>query len=172
MKVKEEGQSTIEFIMTFGVVFSLFFLFLKMAVNFTDGYMVHHAVYMASRSYLVVDSENGASAEDRDRIAFEYANFVFKKYLPEALIQNFNGTLKQNAPNVVKYAPFVGLHISYSTPFSWGMFGGKEQLELRSESFLGREPSRVEVYDQICNAVIAVTGGTCDFQATLDDNGG
>lgn len=165
-----KGQSTIEFIMTFSLVFAFFFLFLKICMNFTDGYMIHHATYMASRAYLASDAER-ESPENRDDVAFKHAQIVFKKYLPESLITGFSSELKQNSPSTAKFTPFVGVYINHSTPFSLGIIGGKEELDLRSESFLGREPSRVEVYFQICQAIKTLTGAGCDKQTTLEDNG-
>lgn len=141
-------------------------------MNYTNGFMVHHATFMASRAYLVSDIESQQSAEGRDKNAFEYANVVFKKYLPEELIPGFDGTLDVNHPGVVKFSVFTGVYVKFSQLFSSGFVGGKESVQFRSESFLGREPSRVEVYNQICLAISSVTLGSCDNQATLDDNGG
>jgi hypothetical protein len=56
--------------------------------------------------------------------------------------------------------------------FSIGFVGGKDPVIFRSESFLGREPSRPETSTQVCEAIKVVTQTSCDLQATLDDNGG
>jgi len=170
-KKNNKGQSTIEFILTFTAAIGFVFLFLKMAINYTDGYMVHHATYMASRSYLVGDAER-QSLEDGDDRAFELATKVFQKYLPQGLISNFESKLKVNNPGAVKFPAFVGVWVEYSQKFSAGFIGGKESMTMRSESFLGREPTRSEAIGQICNAIKTVTGGSCDIHATLDDNGG
>jgi hypothetical protein len=166
-----KGQSTLEFIMTFSMVFAFFFLFLKTAMNYTDGYMVHYATFMASRAYLSVDPER-QKAEEADEKVFEYSKLIFKKYLPDGLIKGYDGVTKANSPDTAKYTPFIGLFTTYTTPFSLGVVGGTDLLTLRSESFLGREPIRDEVYSQICNAMRAVTGGGCNLQSTFDDNGG
>ena len=100
MKIKNnKGQSTIEFILTFTAAVGFIFLFLKMALNYTDGYIVHHATFMASRAYLVGDAEQYANAGAGDVKAFDMAKAVFSKNLPSALIPNFNGTLKENNPD-------------------------------------------------------------------------
>ena len=144
-----------------------------MAQNYTNGYMVHHATYMASRAYLVGDSESQQSIEGRDKAAFELANFVFKKYLQaDALFPNFDGELKENNPSDVKFSVFSGVWVEFTQPFSMGYVGGKELVKFRSESFLGREPSRAESTAQVCRAIQVVAGGSCDVEATLDDNGG
>jgi hypothetical protein len=168
----EKGQSTIEFILTFSVTLSFVFLFLKMALTYTNGYMVHFATFMASRSYLVNDSEQYNSIEDGDPPAFILAKKVYKKYLPEGLISNFNGALKENNPSNLRNTVFTGVYSDFTQSISAGMFGGGEPIELRSESFLGREPTRKESYSQTCIAIMSVTGGGCATHATLDDNGG
>jgi hypothetical protein len=168
----EKGQSTIEFITTFSAALGFVFLFLRMAINYTNGYMVHHATYMAARAFLVADSESQQKPEGRDQAALKQAQAVFKKYLPEGLIAGFDGELKANLPDSTKFYPFVGLYVKFTQPFSMGMIGGKEKLDLRSEAFLGREPSRPDSYAQTCNAVKNLTGPSCDVLATLDDNGG
>lgn len=173
MNIKNnKGQSTIEFILTFTAAVGFIFLFLKMALNYTNGYMVHHATYMASRAFLVGDTESQQTVEGRDKNAFELASIVFKKNLPEGLVPNFDGELKANYPGAVPFGPFIGLWVEYSQPFSIGFVGGKDPVKFRSESFLGREPTRVESLSQTCMAIKTVTGGSCDLQATLEDNGG
>ncbi len=173
MNVKNnKGQSTIEFITTFSAAVGFIFLFLKMATNYTEGYMVHHATYMASRAFLVSDSESQQSIEGRDKSAFTVASAVFKKNLPEKLIKNFNGELKPNYPGAGILAPFIGVWIEYTQPFSIGFVGGKDPVTFRSESFLGREPTRVESIAQVCAAIKTVTEADCKTEATLDDNGG
>ena len=40
-----------------------------------------------------------------------------------------------------------------------------------SESFLGREPSRQECIERICEAFSAIDGGGCSSHTTIYDNG-
>lgn len=143
-----------------------------MALNYTNGYMVHHATFMASRAYLVGDAERYESPAAGDARAFELAKSVFEKNLPEALIPNFDGVLQKNEPGAVGVPVFIGIWVEFSQAFSLGFVGGKEKIAFRSESFLGREPTRAESAFQICQAIKTVTLGSCDKQATLDDNGG
>lgn len=172
----DKGQSTIEFILTFTGAIGFIFLFLKMAINYTDGYMVHHATYMASRTYLVVDDEQQfntpADGVNGDKHAFDIAEKIFTKYLPSGLITNFDGKLKENGADSVKFSAFVGVWVEFTQRFSTGFIGGKEMMTMRSESFLGREPTRGESWFQICNAIKTVTNGSCDIHTTLEDNGG
>lgn len=165
-----KGQSTIEFIITFTAAVGFIFLFLKMSLNYTNGYMVHHATFFAARSYLVGDTESQQTIEGRDKNAFELATLVFKKNLPEALMV-FDGTLTENNPGIVKFSVFTGVWTEFTQIFSLGFVGGKDPIKFRSEAFLGREPSRVEVRAQTCAAIRTITLGGCDVQVTLDDNG-
>lgn len=166
-----EGQSTIEFILTFTVAVGFIFLFFKMATNYTNGFMVHHATFMASRAYLVADSER-TSLEEGDDGAIKHAKEVFKKYLPEALIPGFDGVLQENRPSSVPLSVFVGVFVEFHQKFSLGFIGGKDSLTLRSESFLGREPTREESATQVCEAIKSLTVESCEIGVTLDDNGG
>lgn len=177
MKKKyNRGQSTIEFIITFTAAIGFIFLFLKMALNYTNGYMVHHATYMASRAYLVGDAELYDSPAAGDSSAFSAAESVFKKNLPEALIQGFDGKLEVHHPETGMLTVFTGIWIKFSQPFSLGFVGGKDPVLFQSESFLGREPTRAEAYSQVCKAIMTVSSAAplsnCNVHATLDDNGG
>ena len=172
MEIKQKGQSTLEFIMTFSLVFAFFFLFLKMAMNYTDGYYVHYATYVASRSYLTGDNDTASTdINTTDANAYVYAKAIFSKFKIDSFINGFDGELKANDPEQ-KFSVFTGLYTDYTTAFSMGIIGGSERVKMRSESFLGREPGRFEGYSQVCEAIKNVTGSTCDLHATLDDNGG
>lgn len=170
---KDSGQSTIEFIMTFTAAVGFIFLFLKLAMNYTNGYMVHHATYMASRSYLVVDEERDSLTEG-DTAAFQKAKQVFTRYMPVGLVNGVSaGELQVNSPDTTNFTAFIGLWVEFSQIFSLGFVGGKEPVVFRSESFLGREPTRSETIQQVCEAVKrAAPGKKCNTHVTLDDNGG
>ena len=171
-KRKDLGQSTIEFILSFSTSVGFIFLFFKMATNFADGYMVHHATFLASRAYLVNDQDRDAVEEGDDR-AFQKARSVFQSYLPDGLVQGVNSnSLKEVSPNDAKYQAFVGLWAQYSQKFSLGFIGGKESVLFTSESFLGREPTRSESRTQVCEAIKYLGLDRCDVHVTLDDNGG
>ena len=166
-----KGQSTIEFILTFTVAVGFIFLFLKMALNYTNGYMVHHATYLASRAYLSSDAEK-QTVEEGDKSALTLAKDVFTKNLPDALMPGVATSLKSNDPQDGRLSVFTGLYVDFTQVFSIGMVGGRDVMNFRSESFLGREPTRAESISQVCNAIKTVAFGSCDIQATLDDNGG
>lgn len=173
MKKNNKGQSTIEFVLTFTAAVGFIFLFLKMALNYTNGYMVHHATFMASRAYLVSDAELYDNDKVGDPAAYELAKAVFRKNLPEALMPDFDGTVMVNAPDSGKLSTFTGVWTQFSQAFSLSFIGGKDSILFRSESFLGREPTRAESALQICQSIMAVASiSSCDKHATLEDNGG
>lgn len=172
-KINSKGQSTIEFILTFTSAVGFIFLFLKMAINYTNGYIVHHATFMASRAYLVSDAERYNDPADGDAPAFKLAEAVFKKNIPEGLITGFDGVLTENNPNTAGFPVFIGVWAEFNQAFSLGFIGGKDKVAFRSESFLGREPTRAESTSQVCLAIRSITQGQkCELQMTLDDNGG
>ena len=167
----ESGQSTIEFIMTFTAAVGFIFLFLKMAMNYTDGFMVHHATYMAARSYLVDDQERQSLIEGDTR-ALVKAKTVFNRYMPDGLITGVNANaLSDNNPSEAKFPAYVGLYYEFTRKFSSGFIGGKESIRFISEAFLGREPTRSETRTQVCEALKSL-GSSCNVHVTLDDNGG
>jgi len=168
-----KGQSTIEFLLTFTVAVGFIFLFLKLAMNYTNGFMVHHANYMAARAYLVSDAERQSDV-DNDQVAEASAIKVFKSYLPEALVPDINnGSTKAIHPSSGTLPIFTGIVTEFTANFSIGFIGGKEPIHMVSEAFLGREPTRTESNFQTCAAVMDSFGlSSCSIHTTLDDNGG
>ncbi len=163
-----KGQSVIEFLMTFTIVIGMLLFFFKMAIGFTNGYLVHYATFMSSRAYL---SNDNPRTTDRDGAALRRAREVFDRLLPRGFITNFNGTLKDNDPDATRIKAYVGLYTEFQQAFSGGVVGGRDLIQLRSESFLGREPTRDEVLFQICSAIKKIAFDDCESLATLDDNG-
>lgn len=174
MKIRNNnrGQSTIEFILTFTIAVGFIFLFLKMALNYTNGFMVHYATYNAARAYLVNDDLHQSDAHN-DNQAEVFAKKVFKKYMPEALMPGIEVTIKAQGAGGGVLPLFTGMYAEFSQKFSLGLIGGKESINLRSEAFLGREPTRTESTALTCEAIKSGLGLTsCSVHATLDDNGG
>jgi hypothetical protein len=170
MKNKEQGQSIIEFLMTITLLMAFCFLFLKIALNYTNGYVVHYANYMASRAYLVID-RNSNEPSGSDNEALTRARSVFDKYNIGAMISGFTGELDANSPEEVSRNAFVGTLVEYSDIFSFSaLMGGKTNVNFISESFLGREPTRAECVERICR-MMQELGSDCEYHVTLDDNG-
>jgi len=165
-----KGQSTIEFLMSF--IFGLGFLFVifKISLNFTNGYLVHYATYMASRAYLVADN-NSNQADGADKVAEQRAKEVFAKYKIPAVIESFTGDLQINSPESVAIKGFVGTWVEYQDKFTFSsLFGGNQDISFRSESFLGREPTRAECLERICHALGDINSD-CNLHVTFYDNG-
>ncbi len=166
----ESGQSLIEFLLSFAFVFGLVLVFLKLSLNYTTGYLVHYATYMASRSFLVVD-RNSNTPEGSDSESFNRAKTVFDRYKVDTFITDFDGSLQANMPGSVGSPAMVGVWVEYTTNLSGStLFGGDRELKLRSESFLGKEPTRAECIERICRAFMDL-GADCTSHVTFADNG-
>ncbi len=169
--MKNQGQSTLEFLFSFVFSFSLIFLFVKMALNYTNGFLVHYATFMASRSYMVLDT-NSRTPEGSDSLSKERAIEVFKNnYYLSKFLNGVDLELKFNDPEFQGNKLYVGPYVEYADQFSLSpLFGGGIKLNLKSESFLGKEPTRAECLSRICYA-IGQLGVSCSVHATLADNG-
>ena len=169
----KRGQSLAEFILTFGIVCTMLILFVKLAFNYTKGYMIHYANYMASRSYMVQDN-NSANPATADQNAKTIAiNSVLRRIYNQINISE----VKVLSPAIVDNKVFVGVKTTVEEDFSLSsVVGGGEKIKLVSESFLGREPSISECAQGTCRAVDEISGEGCGSGAsagfaTLWDNG-
>ncbi len=163
----DAGQSSTEFLMTFVFIFGILFIYVKIAMNFTRGYMVHFANFQASRAYLVHDN-NGVSSTNSDTKADEAAKKAWKRYFG-----NFSGSeLVSNSPDFGGRHIFIGTIVDFQQKFSFGFpFGSMDIMDLKSESFLGREPTRQVCLERICAAMRELGASSCDAHMTLSDNG-
>ena len=168
----QRGQSTIEFIMTFTVAIGFIFLFMQMAFNYTNGYLIHHATFMASRAFLTADSEQRDSRVGEDN-ADKFTRKIFLHYMPDFLKPDKNKFHVNGVMDMDRRA-FVGVYYDFTQIFSLSFIGGKDEMYFRSESFLGREPTRGETISQICKRMNAIieANSKCEYHMTLDDNGG
>lgn len=166
----DRGQSTMEFLLAFTFVFALIFLIFQVGVNFTNGYLVHYATFVASRTYLVIDNNsNTISSGDED--AKGRAISVFNQFPVDKFVPGFRSELKINHPMMIPNNLFVGAWVEYPEKFGISdLIGGIKDVSLRSESFLGREPSRVTCLTRICEAMKEI-GGTCGDHTTFFDDG-
>lgn len=166
----EKGQSTTEFLMTFIFGFVIIFIFLKMSFTIGNGYLVHYATFMASRTYLVMDN-NSNNPNGGDAEAFKRAGETFLSFLVDKLVPGWKANLQVNSPGNVSNQVFTGLWIEMKEQFGVSdLIGGKKPINLRSESFLGREPTISECMDRICKSMKLI-GGDCRSQSTMFDNG-
>ena len=173
-KKKEAGQSTIEFLLTFIFVLAFIFSTLKLSFIYTNGYLVHYATFMASRAYLVVDI-NSNQPEGSDGAAWRRASEVFKRFPLDKFIGGYDQNLQVNHPDSGGQGFDRNLYVGVFTDFShtFGLspvVGGRKEVRFRSESFLGREPTRAECLERICMA-LRLVGGNCENHSTIFDNG-
>ncbi|MCY4495573.1 MAG: hypothetical protein OXB92_17145, partial [Acidimicrobiaceae bacterium] len=166
---------TIEFIVTFVFIIGFTFAFFRIALIYTNGYLVHYATYMASRAYMVFDN-NSNQPTGGDGDASRLAKRVFEGFKLGGLINGFTGQLQINDPqsfNRHSNNLYVGTWVDFKQKLPTPSFAAGKDLNLRSESFLGREPTRSECYERICNAMgeAALQEEYCGIHSTLFDNG-
>ncbi len=163
-----KGQSTIEFLLTLSFTFGFIFLYAKIAFNYTNGYLIQYATFMASRSYLVYDSGSVDEAgQDNYAKIFAETN-VFLKIVPQA-----PAGIKANHPTQSVGSLYTGLYYDFIQDFSFNnVIGGRVPMHFRSESFLGREPVRSECLRRIKDSFKALSGvDELSLNVTLEDNG-
>lgn len=170
IKNVEAGQSTVEFLASFIFVFTFMVVLIRFALSAANGYMVHYATFMASRTYMVYDHNTNAP-DGADVPAFEQSKQVFKSFHLGNFMGGIEPQLKVNHPDFGGRSAFVGLYANFEQAFSIPkLFGGDAPLKLRSESFLGREPTRATCTERICKAM-QEAGGVCSKNSTYFDNG-
>lgn len=188
LKAKEAGQSTVEFILTFTFGLGIIFLFVNISVNYSVGYLVHYATFMASRTYLTVDIAAGAP-DASEAQASAQALETFRRFKMDQIGIPSGGVLAGGSADVGfhinrystvstnEQALFVGAYAVFERPLSiFRAIAGDLKGTLVSEAFLGKEPVRTECWQRTCKAIsIGVKGnatpcgGKDDY--TVFDNG-
>lgn len=170
----EKGQSTIEFIFTFVFGVSLILMIFNSAMNYSTGYLVHYATFMASRVYLTGDSYLGTVGSPAGSLngTVQKSRDMFNNY--SLGIFKINDDAYQVNP-AGSGQPEEYLTVGGRTSFeisidAIGKIAGQTKLELSSESFLGKEPTRAECATRTC---FGITGRTnCEnLDITLYDDG-
>ncbi|MCF8058241.1 MAG: hypothetical protein K9K67_03030 [Bacteriovoracaceae bacterium] len=173
-KIKEEkGQSTIEFLVSFTIALGFVFSFLKLAIVYTNGYLVHYVTYLTSRAYMSyehdVNNPNGS-----DGPAKTHATKVFDSYNIPGIIPDFSGApifedpLSSSGPTRL----YVGVRVEYQETITIPGTNKKISFPFISESYLGMEPTRAECKARICDAMADIgTGAGCEKHSTVSDNG-
>lgn len=168
----EKGQSTVEFILTFAFGVSLILVIFTTSMNYATGYLVQYATFMASRVYLTADnslaspmatiSQAGQKAEETFAI---YNLSIFD--VPNS---NFKINPVEEGMTPSQYLTVGGRTTFELTIDVMGKIAGEKKLEMVSESFLGKEPSRAECARRLCFA-ISSNENCSTFDITLFDNG-
>ncbi len=179
MKIKRHngGQATIEFIFSFGFIMIFLLVFVKMAINFTNGYLVQYATFMAARAYLVAD-QNNANSRGNEEYARTRALQVYQSFRPDLFLPGGAPIANVNSPENLGLPIYSGVWVEFTQRFSGqNILGGDSEVPFRSEAFLGREPSRSVCLERVCFAINSAVPGACPpgggsaIYATLVDNG-
>jgi hypothetical protein len=173
---KQQGQSTIEFLSTIIFALGFFFLFVKIALNATDGYLIHYATFMASRAYMSADTNSNTvsssqnKAQEMARLAVKSIHISALGYDESALKFNNHSDVSSSGMRNI----FVGTYFEFRQKFAaMSVVGGTHELKMVSESFLGKEPSKQECLEQTCKALELPDprGEGCGALTTVFDNG-
>lgn len=169
---KQEGQSTIEFILTFTFGMSAILLIFNSAMNYTVGYLVHYATFMSSRTFLTVDTDSNSPTQSiataRGEAEKTFKRFNLKKFgIPDSSLRFNNPDTSMSSSDYL----MVGTYAIYEREMDiMGKLTGNAKLNMISESFLGREVSRAECIRRVCMAVSG-TGSCAGLDTTLIDDG-
>ncbi len=189
-RASQEGQSTIEFILTFMFGLGVVLLFVNVAINYSAGFLAHYATYMAARSYLVVEAHNTNPASS-DTLAKNAALNTFKR-LKMAALDIPTGSVLPGAGSAApglhingftslmnpKDAMYIGAYAVFTRRLSFfrAVAGGTEAT-LVSEAYLGKEPLRHECWKRTCEAIMLAIKGAptacpeANGEMTVYDNG-
>lgn len=167
----ESGQSTIEFILTFAFGVSFVLVIFNSAINYARGYLVHYATFMASRVYLTADN-NLADPDFSYNPGEQKAKDAFNQYNLSAVNIPDNAFSVNTAPTTETRHLLVGGRTSFELQIDiLGRVAGEKKLELVSESFLGKEPTRAACYAQVCKAITGSDACDPSMDITLFDDG-
>jgi hypothetical protein len=175
----QSGQSTIEFIFTFAFGVSFILLIFNSALNYATGYIVHYATFMASRAYLVSDSYIGnygsESVIDRYQSnGTERAQATFQRYNLSVFKVNTSGFKLNHSQSALPPNQYLttGAYTSFEMPMDvLGKVLGQDKLQLTSESFLGKDPTKFSCAVQVCKAITGQASCQRDMDVTLFDDG-
>ncbi len=175
MRQKKQGQSTIEFLVVFLLVIAILFLHVKLVFNTAVGNLAHYGTFMASRIFLVYDS-NSDTPQNSDKSAQDRATAYFEeKFLGKiTALGAVAPQLSFNLPETGKRVEYIGAIFKFQQTISiFPLIAAGLKALFVSESFLGREPPRSDCLQMICRAMgVEPAGGTCNLQmATLFDDG-
>jgi hypothetical protein len=175
-KKNSAGQATIEFILTLAFGLSLMLMIFNSAMNYATGYLVHYATFMASRVYFTTERYNGifsnyefavSNAEDEARKAFQQYNLGIFGIDPSEFHVN-KVSMGQSASEYVT----VGAYSRYNQKVdTLGKIAGNTELDLVSESFLGKEVPRAGCATRVCQAMTGNETCSDEMDITLFDDG-
>lgn len=159
MKKNQSGQSTIEFLFCFVFAVSFILLVFNTSLNYVSGYVTHYATFMASRVLLTQSSSvndwgPGSTISNYQQLASQ----TFNKYALSSFgIANSGFAVSSSAlrdrVTAGEYL-MVGVYTKFERKIDLiGQITGQTKLELISESYLGREPTRGVCASRVCKAI-------------------
>jgi hypothetical protein len=166
----QKGQATIEFILSMILVLAFLFLFITLGINHTLGYVVQYVTYMSGRTYLSYD--NGSNEiESAIQSAESESKKTFARFKLDAIGLS-PSQLQINSPLEIEKKVYVGVYYFFQKPFNLYSIGNNEdnQTNFLSEAFLGKEPTNIDCYNQVCSAM-GITNCSKASDVTLFDNG-
>ena len=168
LQTDQKGQASIEFILTFAFGIGLSLLFVSLAINMTRGYLVHYANFMASRTFLSYDSGSTNTVDASISSAANRARDTFNRY-PLASF-DIEAIFKVNVPleNAQAMSGSTAMFKERTTPLN--LVGGTNEANFLSESFLGKEPVRLQCLRSTCGAM-GLGGCGSVMDVTVFDNG-
>lgn len=177
MKKNQQGQSTIEFIFCFVFAVGLILLVFNTSLNYVTGYITHYATFMASRVFMVQDgNQNTWGAGNSITRAQQEAQTTFRRYqlsifgINDSAMEFTNASRDENV-SAGEYM-MIGVYTRFERKMDIiGQITGQKKLELISESFLGREPTRGVCASRVCKAITGRDECSGDMDITLFDNG-
>lgn len=173
MRKNEKGQSTIEFIFTFAFGVGIIFLIFNSAINYVTGYLVHYATFMASRTYLVADRYTGTISDTQSSLngARQLAEETYNRYMLKMFNPDIGVTINEQGLSPEEYLTTGAITI-FDMPMDLiGRIAGQSKLELVSESFLGKEPTRAQCANRVCYGITGATNCSNQMDITLYDDG-
>jgi hypothetical protein len=177
MKKNQSGQSTIEFIFCFVFAVSFILLVFNTSLNYVSGYVTHYATFMASRVFLTQSShQNTWGPGNTLNLAETKAREAFKNYsLGVFGIKEDGFSVSASGKNSNLTADeylTVGVYTKFDRKMDIiGQIAGQSRLDLITESYLGREPSRGICASRICMAITGVEECSEKMDITLFDDG-
>ena len=158
---REKGQSTIEFALTMALLMGFVLFFVHLAFLFAYGNLVHYATFMSARAYLSAGEEPDGQVKRAQTVIIrllkrsesnpgvEKYQFVAKGVEGEEIPGMYYSPKSPYAPKDPDFSWLQGIRYKFRAslpmvPLSNGN-GGANSLTLTSESWLGREKTRVEV---------------------------
>lgn len=172
MKNNQSGQSTIEFIFSFIFAVSLILLVFNTSLNYASGYVTHYATFMASRVFMTQSSTYNAWGPGDRSGALGKAKAAFNSFKLD--IFGIQTQLEINDDENVSAGEYlmIGAYSSFSRKMDMvGQITGQTKLDLISESFLGREPTRGVCASRVCMAIADKDACDTNLDVTLFDDG-